>query len=70
MSSTLSRLANVLTASESPYTSFVHIHEKEPRPSVAAKSERLANAYSKELTLRTAFSSHKLSLHEESFSPV
>ena len=41
--------------------SFVDMNLEEPRQSVPAKSEQLANAYSKELTLRTALSSHKLS---------
>ena len=34
--------------------SVVHIDQKEPRQSIAGKSEQLASAYSKELTLRTA----------------
>ena len=44
-----------------PLTSFVYIHEKEPRQSVATEFEQLANAYSKEPSFRTVFSSHKLS---------
>ena len=49
MSFTLSRFANVLTASEFPYVFCSY------------QLERTKNAYSKELTLRTALSSHKLS---------
>ena len=49
----------------SSLTSFVHIHQKEPRQSVGAKSEQLANAYSTKLSLRTAFSSHKLSSYQD-----
>ena len=40
--------------------SFVHVHPEEPRESISTKGEQLSSAYSKELTLRTTLSSHKL----------
>ena len=56
---TLSRLANVLTASKFPYI-FCSYKPERTKTIRCCKSEQLADAYSKELTLRTALSNHKL----------
>ena len=45
----------------SSFTSLLCIYQEEPRQSIGATNEQLANAYSKELTSRTAVLSHKLS---------